>query len=66
MRSGTRVTLAPRIFGISVMLGQSGVTATTLSPGDRTSWLAIIRADSPDPTAAIRSGSMSRSWRRLR
>ena len=31
--SGTRVTCPPRIFGISAMFGQIGVTITTLSPG---------------------------------
>ncbi len=66
IRNGTRATSAPRIRGISVTLGQSGVTATTRSPGDSTSWLASISAETPEPTAAIRSGPIGRSCKPLR
>ena len=45
--SATVVTWAPRIFGISWRLGQSGTTSTTRSPGSTMSCEASISAFTP-------------------
>ena len=45
--SGTRTTSAPRIFGISVKFGHSGVTHTTRSPGPTSASTVSISADMP-------------------
>jgi hypothetical protein len=36
------------------MLGQMGVTTTTLSPGESTICMAIISAETPEEVTAIR------------
>ena len=50
--SPTRTTSAPRILGISVRLGHSGVTHTTRSPGLTSASTASISAFIPDEVTA--------------
>jgi S-adenosylmethionine hydrolase len=51
--NSTQVTSAPRIFGISTRFGQSGVTATTRSPGPTSAWVASMSADMPEFVTAM-------------
>src|SRR6266700_1156861 len=59
----TLTTSAPRIFGISVRLGQSGVTQTTRSPGSTRASIVSISADIPEAVTATLSDVLGR-WSR--